>query len=205
MTKCSVQFVHDSYFRSPCDRIAMYWSPHALTLTMRELTSRIKGSAFSSPDPHREPDPMNYYLRHSSENGLLQNPEIESFSRSRSIPLKYVGYSIPYHEDEARSHERYVSLVESIEIGRVEAIKERWIKNACQLAHLKNFPLVPPARQEMLVSEMLDEVQFDYEQSIRRAISDYVLLNPNERDRLGIKHTPQESAIARFATADEIA
>jgi len=176
----------------------MYWSPHALTLTMRELTSRIKGSAFSSPDPHREPDPMNYYLRHSSENGLLQNPEIESFSRSRSIPLKYVGYSIPYHEDEARSHERYVSLVESIEIGRVEAIKERWIKNACQLAHLKNFPLVPPARQEMLVSEMLDEVQFDYEQSIRRAISDYVLLNPNERDRLGIKHTPQESAIARF-------
>ena len=86
---------------------------------------------------------------------MFECSDNESFSRSRSIPLKYVGSSIPFHDDEAKSHERYFALVESIEIERIEAIKERWIKNACHLAHLKNFPLVPPATQEILVSEML--------------------------------------------------
>ena len=57
MTRCAVVLEHDSLFRSPSDRIAMYLSPHAVKMTAGRLKQLIKGSAFESPQPARDPPP----------------------------------------------------------------------------------------------------------------------------------------------------
>jgi len=56
MTKNAVAYAHDSIFRSPIDRIGMYRSPQAMHLTMGATVEHIKGSAFSSPVPKRQPE-----------------------------------------------------------------------------------------------------------------------------------------------------
>ncbi len=183
MTQCAIVLEHDAIFRSPSDRIAMYLSPKAVKMTAGRLKQLIKGSAFESPQPAREPPassrrPIQADARRASAdaaNGAGGELERLAFSRSRTYPLNFALAEEPLPPRTAASHRRFRQLLANIGPARIEPLAERLVHGAMRRAGTEAFR-PDGGRRDAMVSEMLAELQIGYEESIRAAISECALL-----------------------------
>jgi len=211
MTKASATYEHDLMFRTPSDRIACYFSPKALNLTKSVLKDKLAGSAFSSPVPRAAPAPANGNLDQSTMSrggqGYEQEEEEEdfeaaeeksfAFSRQRVLPLSRDDEITALSEEERDSHVRYEMFLDAIDEGVIAPIKQQWIDNVCMMARLDTFPDIPGHIADGMINDTLEEMNMLYLRSVKQTISEYVLLNSDERKRLKVPITPEESSVER--------
>ena len=67
----------------------------------------------------------------------------------------------------------------------IAPIRQYWISHIIELIP-GDLHAVEKRRIESLIDEMLNDINKDYYDSVRRAILDYILLDENEMRRLGI-------------------
>jgi len=85
------------------------------------------------------------------------------------------------------SYERYRQYVEN-EISKdvIAPIRQYWLSHILELIP-GDLHAVDKDRVEYLVDAMLNEINKDYHDSVRKAILDYILMDENEMRRLGIQ------------------
>lgn len=101
-----------------------------------------------------------------------------------------------------RNYARYYSYIENeINVDQVANIRQYWITNILDLIPAE-FENLEKDYVEQMIDDMLNEVNQDYYDSIRKAILDYVLRDPEERSRIGITET-YEAAVDYGAPASK--
>jgi len=98
----------------------------------------------------------------------------------------------PHTMDKARiaarkiSYARYRQYVENeISVDVIAPIRQYWLTHIIELIP-GDLHAVEKERIEVLIDTMLNEINKDYFDSVRKSILDYILKNENEMKRLGI-------------------
>ena len=217
MTRAAPKYEHDFMFRTPSDRIGAYYSPSALQITKDVLKEKIKGSAFSSPVPLKSPAPISqmnsmltdYPMSPGQQTGYDYSEKIDEegqfepenasadFSRQRKLPLSMDDVIAPLDASEIESHDYYRALLDSIDEQTIAPIKQEWIYNVCGMANIDSFPAIPKYMVDDMVDGMLSEMNDMYYTCVKKGVGEYILKNEDERKRLAVSITPDESAKIR--------
>lgn len=106
---------------------------------------------------------------------------------------EYEGIMNPQIRDETRisarksSYKRYRQYIEDeISVDVIAPIRQYWISHILELIPA-DLHAIEKERIEYLIDSMLNEINKDYYDSVRKSILDYILKNENEMLRLGIQ------------------
>ena len=106
---------------------------------------------------------------------------------------EYYGIMNPEHADPSRinarrvSYNRYRQYVENeISVDVIAPIRQYWLTHIIELIP-GDLHAVEKDRIEHLIDTMLNEINKDYFDSVRKSIMDYILKDENEMRRLGIQ------------------
>lgn len=120
------------------------------------------------------------------------------------IPLAYKAFSDMTDEERESIYDavlRYHYYVEAgVNPAHVAMFREDWWINALSLTPHETQVNVSPDYYHELLHESRTEMEDDYDRAMRKAIVDYVLASPVQRDRLGMDALePVMNQIAYFA------
>ncbi|XP_032896217.1 dynein heavy chain 3, axonemal isoform X1 [Amblyraja radiata] len=212
----AIPFKEQRYHRSPSESIGNNYTPTANNLKIKDLkrSCRIQKAVpempictikyYSSPRAS-QPAPKRQKLSNSTKDLANWNGERgyvpgrkDKFTESRPMtPMEQINLileqenAIIEHEGEPtdRDYERYLHYIDhGIQSYMIEPQKSEQINRIEQLLsrELKSVPELQPLRMELL-----EEVNNDYNSSLRKAIVDYILKDPSERMRLFISSVPR--------------
>ncbi|XP_055507859.1 dynein axonemal heavy chain 3 [Leucoraja erinacea] len=212
----AIPFKEQRYHRSPSESIGNNYTPTANNLKIKDLTRscRIHKAVpempictikYYSPPRASQPAPKRQKLSNSTKDVTNWNGEHgyvpgrkDKFTESRPMtPMEQINLileqenAIIEHEGEPtdRDYERYLHYIDNgIQSYMIEPQKSEQINRIEQLLtrELKSVPELQPLRMELL-----EEVNNDYNSSLRKAIVDYILKDPSERMRLFISSVPR--------------
>ena len=121
------------------------------------------------------------------------NDGVLSLVEPASEQEEYESLIHPHTMDKARiaarkiSYARYRQYVENeISVDVIAPIRQYWLTHIIELIP-GDLHAVEKERIEHLIDTMLNEINKDYFDSVRKSILDYILKNENEMKRLGIQ------------------
>lgn len=119
---------------------------------------------------------------------IVQDGEVQPADEAE----EYDGYMNPQNADARRinarrvSFNRYRQYVENeISVDVIAPIRQYWLTHIIELIP-GDLHAVEKERIEHLIDTMLNEINKDYFDSVRKSILDYILKDENEMRRLGI-------------------
>ncbi|ESO89088.1 hypothetical protein LOTGIDRAFT_210054 [Lottia gigantea] len=204
-------FKEEKYHRTPSESIANNYTPSASTLKLRDLPKIYRNKAKSklfllsprgptvSPSKKRRKDGSpERKSEQKSSNGSSPLPDIEELPPSRPLtPTEQIDIMLQAETEllektgsaSDRDLERYYYYIEKginkemLAPPQPGQLKE--IENLVPQALLENPEL------EDIHTELIEEIHEDHRQSIRKSIVDYILKDPEEKERLFIAWTPK--------------
>jgi dynein heavy chain len=97
-----------------------------------------------------------------------------------------VGGNVKVHARKV-SYNRYKRYIEDeIQVDVIAPIRQYWLTHIIELIP-GDLHAVDKERIEYLIDSMLNEINKDYFDSVRKSILDYILKDENEMKRLGIQ------------------
>jgi hypothetical protein len=87
--------------------------------------------------------------------------------------------------------QRYWFYVERfLDTDDIAPFKSDWVQRILALIDPSKLPRVAEEVRDAIAAEILGDAEAQYFSAVKRAIVDYLLQNPSERDRLGIPFVP---------------
>ncbi|XP_041362756.1 dynein heavy chain 3, axonemal-like isoform X2 [Gigantopelta aegis] len=209
-------FKEEKYHRTPSESIANNYTPSASRLKLREMSKLSRPKTKGKPLPpiqHAESrlkSPRKAFGRSKTvypnqTNGDIGDqfagqwiPEVEELPPSRPLtPTEQMDIMLAI-EEEVKSEtgepsekdlERYYYYIrKGIVPSMLAPQPQMQLKNI--QSHVPDSLLTNP-ELESTTQELLEEINLDYEYSLRKTIVDYILKDPQEKNRLHIKWTPK--------------
>ncbi|KAJ7400487.1 hypothetical protein BTVI_105082 [Pitangus sulphuratus] len=179
-------FKEQNYYRSPSDSIANNYTLTARDLKMKNV-SKVKSSSMTE-------------LSQASGGQRTLSPHLHVLNYTDNQPLtpEEQFAVMDLHEKEIRKREkppsssdieRYCYYIYNGVQEDMVAPQDEEVMNEI-LSHVPTHILTNPSLEKLL-ARLKEEIKTDYYIGLMKAIVDYVLMDPAERERLSIRSTPR--------------
>ncbi|CEM30102.1 unnamed protein product [Vitrella brassicaformis CCMP3155] len=86
---------------------------------------------------------------------------------------------------------KYFSFIkEGIDEGMLAELDADWVDNVGYLLEIQKFTAIPNDVVDRVLDEMTGEMKRDYQKALRKAIVDYVMRDPDQQKRTGVRFVP---------------
>uniref|UniRef100_A0A8B9NTX8 Uncharacterized protein n=1 Tax=Apteryx owenii TaxID=8824 RepID=A0A8B9NTX8_APTOW len=197
----AVPFKEQRYYRSPSDSIANNYTLTARDLKLKNvhkvesssMASASLGSAKSTPTLLNSSEPFSLYVPgHVPELNVIHYTDNQPLTPEEQLVIMRLHEEKIYKQEKPPSEndiERYCYYIYNGVQEDMLAPQDKEVMNVI-LKHIPAHILTNPNLENLLES-LKEEIKADYRINLMKAIVDYILMDPTERERLFIGNTPR--------------